>query len=110
MGFDRVKEILDQGIATWQSFPGNDNPADLSAHGSTFSWETKAELLAAVGHGKQLILPELIGNGKGSQANLVVDLRSGITGPGSRMPLGGPFIPDTEIQEIEDWIDAGCPD
>jgi hypothetical protein len=26
------------------------------------------------------------------------------------MPLGGPFIPDLEIQEIEDWINAGCPD
>jgi hypothetical protein len=26
------------------------------------------------------------------------------------MPHGGPYIPDAEIQEIEDWINAGCPD
>jgi hypothetical protein len=110
MGFARVKEILDQGIATWQTAPGNDNPADLSGHGSTFSWATKAALLAAVGHGKRLIQPEVIGNGKGSQANLVLDLRTGISGPATRMPQGGPFIPDSQIQEIEDWINARCPD
>jgi hypothetical protein len=110
MGFDRVRQILDQGIATWQTAPGNDNPADLSGHGSTFSWATKAALLAAVGHGNRLIQPGVIGNGKGNQANLIIDLRTGLSGPASRMPQGGPFIPDPQIQEIEDWINAGCPD
>src|SRR6266436_1443342 len=104
MSFPRVKQILDEGIATWQATPGNDNPADLSGHGSTFSWATKAALLAAVGHGRRLIQPEVIGNGKGNQANLIIDLRTGISGPGSRMPMGGPFIHDPLIQEIEDWI------
>ena len=93
MGFTRVKEILDQSIAIWQTAPGNDNPADLSGHGTAFSWATKAALLAAVGYGWRLIQPEVIGNGKGSQANLIVDLRTGIGGPARRMPQGGPFIP-----------------
>src|SRR5580692_1205541 len=64
VGFARVKTILDQGIATWQAAPGNHNPANLSGHGNTFSWGTKVALLAAVGHGKRLIDPTLIGNGK----------------------------------------------
>jgi hypothetical protein len=109
MRFARVKQILDDGINTWQNTPGNDNPADLSGHGSSFSWATKAELLAAVGHGWRLIQPEVIGNGNGSKANLIIDLRKGFPGSG-RMPMGGPFIPDSEIQEIEDWINSSCPD
>jgi hypothetical protein len=109
MGFTRVKQILDDGIDTWQKSPGNDNPADLSGHGSSFSWATKEALLAAVGHGRRLIQPEVIGNGNGSQANLIIDLRQGFPGAG-QMPLGGPFIPDPQIQEIEDWINSGCPD
>jgi len=26
------------------------------------------------------------------------------------MPMGGPYLTDAEIQQIIDWIDAGCPD
>ena len=110
MGFARVKEILDQGIANWQSSPPNDNPADLSGHGPTFSWSMKPDLLAAGGHGARLIQPEVIGNGKGSQANLIIDLRTGLRGTGSRMPKGGPYNPESQVKEIEDWINAGCPD
>ena len=110
MGFKRVKDILDQGIKTWENTPGNDNPADLSGHGSTFSWETKAKLLDAVGHGKRLIQGDMIGNGKGNQTNLIIDLRTGLSGPASRMPQGGPFIPEDQVKEIEDWINDGCPD
>lgn len=106
MGFQRIKDILDQGMGTWEKANG---AADLSGHGKSFSWTTKAELLAAVGHNKRLIQPELIGGG-GDKTNLVIDLRTGITGPKLRMPMGGPFIADAEVQEIVDWIDQGCPD
>jgi len=110
MGFARVKEILNQAIVAWPKAPGRTGPPNLSGHGSTFSWSTKAALLEAVGHGRRLIQPEVIGNGKGNQANLIIDLRTGFAGPRSRMPEGGPYIPDPQIQEIEDWINAGCPD
>ncbi len=106
MGFQRVKDILDQGLAAWETQNGQ---ADLSDHGATFKWDTKADLLAAVGHGKRLIQPELIGTG-GAQTNLVVDVRTGISSPALRMPRGGPFIPDPQVQEIVDWINQGCPD
>jgi hypothetical protein len=104
--FPAIKKILDDGISAWAAQNG---PPDLSGHGPTFSWKTKPELLAATGHGKRLIQPEVIGNGKGNQANLIIDLRIGFPGSG-RMPLGGPFIADAQIQEIEDWINDGCPD
>lgn len=32
------------------------------------------------------------------------------TGLGERMPLGGPYLPDVEIQLIKDWIDEGALD
>ena len=110
MGFARVKQILDDAITNWQNDPNNGGPADLSGHGASFSWTTKATLLNAVGHNKRLIQPEMIGNGQGATTNLVVDLRTGINTPAMRMPLGGPFVPDAQIQEIEDWVNAGCPD
>ncbi|HKQ06516.1 MAG TPA: hypothetical protein VJ464_15380 [Blastocatellia bacterium] len=106
VGFADVKKILEDGMAAWEKANG---PANLSGHGPTFSWNTKAELLAAVGHGKRLIQPDVIGNGRGNQANLIIDLRIGFPASG-RMPLGGPFIPDAKIQVIEGWINAGCPD
>ena len=110
VGFAKVKQILDLAIENWEKDPKNTNPADLSGHGASFSWATKAALLAAVGHEYRLIQPEVIGNGQGATANLVVDLRKGLHGPASRMPEGGPFVPDDQIQLIEDWINAGCPD
>jgi hypothetical protein len=106
MGFARVKDILDQGIATWEQANGK---SDLTRHGTSFKWDTKANLLAAIGHGKPLIQSELIGH-DGANTNLVVDLRTGINSPTLRMPKGGPFIPDDQVQEIVDWINQGCPD
>ena len=32
------------------------------------------------------------------------------TGIGDRMPQGGPFLPDAEVQVIKDWIDQGALD
>jgi hypothetical protein len=106
MGFTRVKDILDGAIAAWKTANGDD--ADLSGHGPSFSWATKAALLAAVGHSKRLIQPEVIGNNRGREANLVIDLVTGFNG--NRMPRGGPFVPDAEVAEIVAWIDDGCPD
>jgi hypothetical protein len=106
--FPDVKRILDSALAGWSQ--KNHAQPDLSRHpgpGEIFAWDTKANLLASVGHGKKLIQPEVIGNGQGAHANLVIDLRTGLP---LRMPRGGPFLSDADIQVIEDWINAGCPD
>lgn len=103
MTFARVKQILDGAIAGWQAANG---APDLSGHGPTFGWQTREGLLAAVGHGKRLIQPEVIGQPNAAQANLLVDLRVGFGN--RRMPDGGPYLSDAEIMEIEDWIRAGC--
>jgi hypothetical protein len=108
MGFQQVKAILDQALADWTQQRGGQVP-DLTGHGPGFSWQTKQDLLNAVGHGFRLIQPEMINNNKGDQTNLVIDLRTGIGGV-NRMPKGGPFISPTQIQVIVDWINAGCPD
>ena|SRR5258706_333576 len=103
--FVRIKQILDNAIGAWTAVNG---APDLTGHGGTFSWGTKQELLAAFGHNRQLIQPEVIGNAQGAMANLVIDLRTGFNN--RRMPDGGPYVSDAEIQEIQDWIDAGCLD
>lgn len=108
-----VKKILDDGMAAWET--ANQRAAILTNHGAQFSWATKTDLLAAVGHGRRLIQPDgvpgdgtgVIGNGKGDKANLIVDLRTGLP---LRMPRNGPFFSDENIQTIEDWINNGCPD
>lgn len=110
MGFPEIKKILDDAITNWSNDPNNGGPPDLTGHGPQFSWATKQDLLNAVGHNKRLIQPEMIGNGQGKDTNLAVDLRTGINSPAMRMPLGGPFVPDAQVQVIVDWIDAGCPD
>jgi len=106
VGFARVKEILDKAMTAWEAQNGQ---SDLSNHGPSFSWATNEQLKAAVGHGKRLIEPNKIGTGLASTTFLVIDLRTG-TSPPLRMPKGGPFVPEDEILEIEQWIDAGCPD
>jgi hypothetical protein len=113
MSFAQVKTILDTALADFAT--ANGAPADLSGHTTAgkaaFSWTTAAELRAAWGKNVQLIQPEVVGKnpGLGSTANLAVDLKTGLPGK-PRMPLGGPYVSDADIQIIVDWIDAGCPD
>ncbi|MFW2231174.1 hypothetical protein GR211_33415 [Rhizobium leguminosarum] len=106
MRFERVQQILNEALETWATSNGH-NP-DLSGHGPHFVWDSKADLLAAVGKNRRLIQPELIGTANAGQANLIIDLRVGFGG--NRMPQGGPYIPCPLIDEIEQWIKDGCPD
>lgn len=111
MTFARVKQILDKSLADWEAEHGQ--APDLDGHNKAghppMNWATANDLRIAWGKGMPLIQPEIVGNGRGNEANLVVDLRTGI-GTKPRMPRNGPFLDDPEIQEIVDWIDAGCPD
>jgi hypothetical protein len=112
--FAEVKAILDQTIADWKVANDGADPDMLGAHTTTqFSWNTKGELLSSKAKGLLLIDPSVIGQtpGKGNQANLVIALKTGVSAGGHhfpRMPLGGPYRTDGEIQVIIDWIDGGC--
>jgi hypothetical protein len=91
-----------------------------SIHGPAFQWRTRQELLDAfvdLQDGSPtfpLIDRSLIGNGRGSDTNLIKALRdpAGVAGKG-RMPFGGngdsQYATALQIQTIIDWIDAGCP-
>ncbi len=110
-GFARVKEILDGAIATWRA--DQQREPHLEVHGPNFKWNTREELLdAAVELGDmrfRFIAPELRGNGRAEETWLIQYLRR----DGDmfvRMPSGGPYLPDAQIDEIARWIDAGCPE
>ena len=106
--FTDVKGMLDGLMAQWANAHGR-NP-DLSVHSdASFGWNTKEQLANSDGFGNVLIDPALVGNGKGNETNLAVALRTGVPGF-PRMPLGGPFLSDEQIDYIVRWIDEGMPD
>lgn len=107
ISFVRVKEILSGAVAAWEKRTGDF--AILTKHDPGFSFATKADLLQSQAFGFQLVSPDDITNQTGATANLVVALRTGVNGF-PRMPIGGPFLSDAEIDEIVDWIDNGAPD
>ena len=45
----------------------------------------------------------------GEETALIISLRKGL-GSIPKMPMGGPFLKEEEIQEIVDWIDGGMPE
>lgn len=112
--FAEVKAILDQTIADWMVANDGQAPDLLGRHTTDkFSWSTKAELLASTAKGLPLIDASLIGKnpGVGDQANLVISLKTGVSVNNHkfpRMPYGGPYRTDAEIQLIVDWINGGC--
>ncbi len=108
--FAEVKAILDQAIADWIQLNGVD-PDLIGQHQPTtgFSWNTVDELKKAVAKDLPLIQPGVIKQNpkQGHLANLVIALKTGVNGF-PRMPFGGPYRTDGEIQLIIDWIDGGC--
>lgn len=110
-GFARVKQILDGALTTWRE--DQQRIPHTKVHGPNFRWNTRDELVnAAVELGDlriPFIDPEMIGNGRAEETQLIIHLRR----DGDmfvRMPSGGPYLPDAQIDEIARWIDAGCPE
>jgi len=97
--FARVKEILDK--ATGTGAPDHDGKAKF--------WNSPlTDLLQIKVYGIQVIVA-----GKPADSGLIKAIRGLAPFDGSdyeRMPQGRPAIPDTEIGEIERWIEAGCPE
>ena len=97
----RVQQILADIMQRWErrekrrGLPG--------IHG--YYWDTPQELADDEAMGMKFIEPGV----PGSETVLVVSLRRGL-GSIPKMPMGGPFLKEDEIQEIERWIDAGMPE
>ena len=97
----RVKEILDNCMERWKErwerepYPGIHE----------YYWETPQELQASVLNGYRSIEPGL----PGRETHLVRSLLRGC-GTFGKMPLRGPFVPRSEVDEIVAWIDAGMPE
>ncbi|MDE2688771.1 MAG: hypothetical protein OXI16_14935 [Chloroflexota bacterium] len=97
----RVQQILADIMQRWErrekrrGLPG--------IHG--YYWDTPQELAEDEAMGMKFIESGV----PGSETALVVSLRRGL-GSIPKMPMGGPFLKEEEIQEIERWIDAGMPE
>ena len=97
----RVQEILYDIMQRWErrerrrGLPG--------IHG--YYWDSPQELAEDEAMGMKFIEPGL----PASETALIVSLRRGL-GSIPKMPMGGPFLKEEEIQEIERWIDAGMPE
>ena len=110
IGWERVRDILDNILFGWEHRVNRrQRPNSMQQHQGP--WTTKQALLAARPYGSPLVVSGMIGTGQGSQTDLVISLReaNGVGGMG-RMPKGGPYALEYEIEEIRLWIDAGCPD
>ena len=70
-----------------------------------FFWETPQELARDSSMGMRFIEPGV----PAKETALVISLREGL-GSIPKMPMGGPFVKEDEVQEIERWIDAGMPE
>jgi hypothetical protein len=108
--FADVKAVLDEAIAGWKERTGRE-PKLTQRHASpTFGFATREQLLNAVAFGTyRLIDPEMIGNGRGAETNIVIALSNpdGVEGLG-QMPYEGPFLEQAKIDIIKTWIDEGA--
>jgi hypothetical protein len=122
VGWTRVREILNAALLAWEQKNGR-RPRLRAAHGDDFvgdhpflGWETKQEIQQAVARIQDDPTDyRLIEPGKPArQTNLVLALTTGVPMDGGGtypvMPLGGPAVLTSEVDELVAWIDAGMPD
>ena len=94
----RVKQILEDVMKRWEAREGRRGLPGI--HG--YYWETPQELANDSSMGMQFIEPGV----PASETALIISLRRGL-GSIPKMPMGGPFLPEEQVQEIEAWIDGG---
>ncbi|HSI04962.1 MAG: hypothetical protein ACAI38_09625 [Myxococcota bacterium] len=102
--FSEVQSALNGIIGRWTASRGRE--PDLSdVHYGDIRWGTPNELLNSNAFGYPFIAPELRGNGRADETNLVRVL-SGTHPDMPRMPLGGPYATDQELATIRNWING----
>jgi hypothetical protein len=110
--FARVQAILNGAMSTWRADPGNTPDKDVklvTKHREPTFPNLDGNFTADdLKNGRARGLPLITAGTPGANTNLIKALR-GTLAAVPQMPAGGPYIPDPQIQEIQDWIDAGCP-
>jgi hypothetical protein len=97
----RVKAILDGIMERWKARWGREPLPGIHE----YTWETPQQLATTVLSGFRAIEPGV----PGRDTHLVRSLARGVGGFG-KMPLQGPFLSASELDEIAAWIDAGMPE
>ena len=97
----RVKAILDDIMARWIERWGREPYPGIHE----YYWDTPQQLAEAVLSGHRAIEPGV----PARDTHLVRSLARGVGGFG-KMPLNGPFLSRSEVDEIVAWIDAGMPE
>ncbi len=96
----RVKEILDGVMERWIQRWGREPYPGIHE----YYWDTPQHLSESVLFGRQLIEPGV----PGRESQLILSLTRGV-GTTGKMPLRGPFLSRSEVDEIVSWIDTGMP-
>ena len=97
----RVKALLEGIMQRWRARWGREPYPGIHE----YAWDTPQQLAAAVLSGYRAIEPGV----PARETHLVQSLIRGVGGFG-KMPLQGPFLSASEIDEIVAWIDAGMPE
>ena len=97
----RVKEILDGIMERWKGRWGREPYPGIHE----YYWDTPQQLQESVLNGYRAIQPGV----PGRETNLVRSLYRSC-GTFGKMPLRGPFLSRSEVEEIITWIDAGMPE
>ncbi len=110
-GYTRIKQILDDAV----------EGSNFGAHGPFWRGLTRDQFVAHSVFGYKVIVARPDGTFDPDESNLVKALEGrspfgddlNPPPPGAlfpRMPVGFPPVHPDQIQEIRDWIAAGCPD
>ncbi len=97
----RVKEILENIMERWKERWGREPYPGIHE----YYWDTPQQLQESVLNGYRAIEPGL----PGRETYLVKSLYRGC-GTFGKMPLRGPFLVRSEVDEIAAWIDGGMPE
>ncbi|PKB80073.1 MAG: hypothetical protein BZY88_10070 [SAR202 cluster bacterium Io17-Chloro-G9] len=97
----RVKEILDNIMERWIERWGRQPLPGIHA----YYWETPQELQESVLSGLRAIEPGI----PARETQFVRSLARSV-GTSGKMPLRGPFLTPSEVDEVVAWIDGGMPE
>ena len=97
----RVMELLDEIMERWERREGRRGLPGIH----DYHWKSPQHLANDSSMGQKFIEPGV----PAEETALIIRLPRGFGGI-PRMPMGGPFLKEEEIQEIVTWIESGMPE